>query len=101
MSSPSTYSWDRIASAAEEDAMARAQIVVMGAVCAVLLAAGCSSDPPAPTARTDTSASRVAALHRAAQCIRSHGIPTFADPVLGANGQVFTDSRPLQNAPDG
>lgn len=81
--------------------MARAQTLLLGAVCAVLLAAGCSSHPPAPTASTDTSASRVAALHRAAQCIRSHGIPAFADPVLGANGQVYTDSRPLQNAADG
>ena len=83
--------------------MARPQILVMRAVCAALLvavAAGCSSRHPASTASTDTSASRVAALHRAAQCIREHGVPAFHDPSLGANGQVFTDMRPLENAPD-
>jgi hypothetical protein len=47
----------------------------------------------------DTSADRIAKLHTAAQCIRSHGIPSFSDPVLGATGQVFTDQRPLQDAP--
>jgi hypothetical protein len=31
--------------------------------------------------------------------VRDHGIPGFTDPVLGANGQVFTDTRPLQDAP--
>jgi hypothetical protein len=82
--------------------MARPLILVTRAVCAALLvaAAGCSSPHPASTASTDTSASRVAALHSAAQCIREHGVPTFHDPVLGANGQVFTDMRPLENAPD-
>lgn len=48
---------------------------------------------------SDTSSDRIAKLHTAAQCIRSHGIPNFSDPVLGATGQVFTDQRPLQDAP--
>lgn len=47
----------------------------------------------------DTSADRIAKLHTAAQCIRSHGVQSFSDPVLGATGQVFTDYRPLQDAP--
>ncbi|HZX08369.1 hypothetical protein [Kribbella sp.] len=50
---------------------------------------------------TDTSADRIAKLHAAAQCIRSHGIQNFNDPVLGATGQVFTDYRSLQDAPAG
>jgi hypothetical protein len=50
---------------------------------------------------TDTSADRIAKLHTAAQCIRSHGIQNFSDPVLGATGQVFTDYRPLQDAASG
>jgi hypothetical protein len=50
---------------------------------------------------TDTSADRIAKLHAAAQCIRSHGIQNFSDPVLGATGLVFTDYRPLQDAASG
>ena len=63
---------------------------------AVFLAA-CSAQSTANTQTTNSD--RVAALHRAAQCVRDHGIPGFTDPVLGANGQVFTDTRPLQDAP--
>ena len=48
---------------------------------------------------SDTSSDRIAKLHTAAQCIRSHGIPNFSDPVLGATGQVFTDRRSLEDAP--
>ena len=36
---------------------------------------------------------RAGALHAAAQCIRQHGIPDYADPVLTPGGQVYTDSR--------
>ena len=43
------------------------------------------------------SASRVAQLHAAAQCIRTHGVPTYQDPVLTANGQVYTDSRSIED----
>ena len=42
-------------------------------------------------------ASRAAALHAAAQCIRQHGIPGYADPVLTPGGQVYTDSRSFQD----
>jgi hypothetical protein len=70
-------------------------------VCGTLLT-GCSKPGPLDVGTsTDTSASRLTALHTAAQCLRSHGVPNFADPVLGANGQVFTDARPLQDAPRG
>ena len=41
------------------------------------------------------STSRVAQLHAAAQCIRTHGIPSYQDPVLTADGQVYTDSRSI------
>ena len=37
----------------------------------------------------------MAALHAAAACIRSHGIPSYQDPVLTASGQVYTDSRSI------
>jgi hypothetical protein len=52
----------------------------------------------APTSQLSGSA-RAAALHAAAQCIRQHGIPSYADPVLTASGQVYSDSRSIQNAP--
>jgi hypothetical protein len=70
-----------------------------GALLAVAALAGCAQNSP-PAAGGGNSADRVAALHTAAQCLRQHGITNFADPVLGANGQVFTDARPLENAGD-
>jgi hypothetical protein len=42
--------------------------------------------------------SRAAALHAAAQCIRQHGIPHYADPVLTPSGAVYSDSRSIQDA---
>jgi hypothetical protein len=37
-------------------------------------------------------------LHAAAQCIRQHGIPGYADPVLTPSGAVYSDLRSYQNA---
>lgn len=45
------------------------------------------------------SAARAAALHQAAQCIRQHGIPSYADPVLTSGGRVYSDSRSIEDAP--
>jgi hypothetical protein len=45
-----------------------------------------------------SGAARASALHAAAQCIRQHGIPGYADPVLTPDGQVYSDSRSIQNA---
>jgi hypothetical protein len=45
-----------------------------------------------------SGAARASALHAAAQCIRQHGIPRYADPVLTPSGQVYSDSRSLQDA---
>ena len=52
----------------------------------------------APTSQLSGSA-RAAALHAAAQCVRQHGVPSYADPVLTASGQVYSDSRSIQDAP--
>jgi hypothetical protein len=41
---------------------------------------------------------RAAALHQAAQCIRQHGIPSYADPVLTSDGRVYSDRRSIQDA---
>jgi hypothetical protein len=45
-----------------------------------------------------SSPARAGALHNAAQCIRSHGIPGYADPVLTPSGAVYSDLRSFQDA---
>jgi hypothetical protein len=71
-------------------------------------AAGCGGSAPSPTVPSvSTSAhaaaqggggARASALHAAAVCIRQHGIPGYADPVLTPGGQVYNDSRSIQDA---
>src|SRR5580692_2528908 len=56
-----------------------------------------SQGPQEPTTQLSGSA-RAGALQAAAQCIRQHGIPSYADPVLTASGQVYSDSRSIQDA---
>jgi hypothetical protein len=51
-----------------------------------------------PTCVGTTGDARKNALHAAADCIRRHGIPTYTDPVLTADGHVYTDARSLQDA---
>jgi hypothetical protein len=96
----------------------RNQYVIAGLAGALLLAgllAGCGGSAASPLAvptlsqaagqgpagsqSQGSSSARAAALHAAAQCIREHGIPSYADPVLTASGQVYTDSRSIQDAP--
>jgi hypothetical protein len=84
---------------------------VIAALAGALLLAGCggsaTSSPGVPAlsqaagqgSASQGSSTRAAALHAAAQCIRQHGIPSYADPVLTASGQVYTDSRSMQDAP--
>lgn len=43
------------------------------------------------------SSTRVSQLHEAAACIRAHGVPSYQDPVLTADGHVFTDSRSIED----
>jgi hypothetical protein len=56
------------------------------------------NDGPAHTCAGATGDARKNALHAAAECIRRHGVSTYKDPVLTADGHVFTDSRSLQDA---
>jgi hypothetical protein len=44
----------------------------------------------------DSSAGRRARLHAAAQCIREHGVPGYPDPLLTADGFVYTDEVNLR-----
>ena len=71
-----------------------------------LLGAGCSSSA-SPAAVPSLSGAggghsaggnRAAELHAAAQCIRQHGVPGYADPVLTPSGAVYSDRRSIQDA---
>ena len=79
----------------------RLKAVCAAAAITAITLTGCAKETDLRDVGTtpDTSADRIAKLHAAAQCLRSHGIQNFSDPVLGASGQVFTDYRPLQDAP--
>jgi hypothetical protein len=45
----------------------------------------------------DSSAERRAKLHAAAQCVREHGAPRYQDPLLTADGYVYTDDVALRD----
>jgi hypothetical protein len=72
-----------------------------------LLGAGCTSSASPASVPSLGSAggthaaggNRAAQLHAAAQCIRQHGVPGYADPVLTPGGAVYSDRRSIQDAP--
>ena len=45
----------------------------------------------------DAGADRRTKLHAAAQCIRQHGAPNYQDPVLTADGYVYTDDVAMRD----
>jgi hypothetical protein len=57
---------------------------------------GSTADNP-NSAGGDGSAARRARLHAAAQCIRTHGAPEYQDPLLTADGYVYTDEVGLRS----
>jgi hypothetical protein len=57
-----------------------------------------NSNPNA--ANGDGSTERRTRLHAAAQCIREHGAPNYQDPVLTADGRVYTDVVALRDLDD-
>ena len=95
---------------------AKAMLIALPLAVALPLAAcgsspGASGDPTVPALASSaspgasqggsghsSSPARSATLHNAAQCIRSHGIPRYADPVLTPSGAVYSDLRSFQNA---
>ncbi len=90
--------------------MKRSMTAAAAVAFAAGLLAGCGgsgSASPAVPSLADTAShgggaagsSRAASLHAAAACIRQHGIPTYQDPVLTPSGQVYSDSRSIQDAP--
>jgi hypothetical protein len=86
---------------------AAAALVTLAALSVLLAACGGSGlpSPAVPSLSQGASAapaaggSRAARLQAAAQCIRQHGIPGYADPVLTPAGAVYSDLRSIQNAP--
>jgi hypothetical protein len=52
--------------------------------------------PNPNAANGDGSAERRARLRAAAQCVREHGAPNYQDPVLTADGRVYTDEVALR-----
>jgi hypothetical protein len=72
-----------------------------------VLSAGCGGGAAPATVPSLSGASgshgaggsRAADLHAAAQCIRQHGIPGYADPMLTPSGAVYSDRRSIQDAP--
>ena len=71
-----------------------------------MLSAGCGGSAAPATVPSlsgaggslGTGGGRAATLHAAAQCIRQHGIPDYADPVLTSGGAVYSDRRSIQDA---
>ncbi|GAB3826344.1 hypothetical protein ACFPIJ_06365 [Dactylosporangium cerinum] len=78
---------------------------IVSACLAVLVLAGCSGPATPGVPRLSGGGGggpqRKAALHAAAECIRQHGISGYQDPVLTADGHVYTDSRSYRDADDG
>ncbi|HMJ37864.1 MAG TPA: hypothetical protein VK501_28405 [Baekduia sp.] len=85
--------------------------LLVSAAAAAFGAAGCGSSPSSPSVPTVPGGSAAAAsrsnhggsraaVQAAVKCIRSHGIPAYQDPVITPAGDVFTDERSFQDAPD-
>lgn len=82
----------------------RGRMLALGLL--AVLAAGCGGAAAPATVPSLSGASggqggsgsRAAELRAAAQCIRQHGVPGYADPVLTASGAVYSDTRSIQDA---
>jgi hypothetical protein len=80
---------------------------ILGLAACLGVVAGCGSSRQAASvpslgasgagAGSGSHGSRSAALHAAAQCIRDHGVPTYQDPALTADGHVYTDARSVED----
>ena len=89
----------RILTARGPAALVLALLGVLGAGCSRGAApAGVPSLASTGHSGAAAGGSRSAQLHAAAQCIRAHGIPSYADPVLTPGGAVYSDRRSIQDA---
>lgn len=77
----------------------------VGSLAVLAVCAGCGGGVAPATVPSLSGASgaaggggsRATELRAAAQCIRQHGVPGYADPVLGPTG-VYSDTRSFQDA---
>ncbi|MEV6304076.1 hypothetical protein AB0M02_32055 [Actinoplanes sp. NPDC051861] len=58
---------------------------------------GGNEDPNPNAVAGDASAERRARLHAAAECVRQHGAAQYQDPLLTADGYVYTDEVALRS----
>lgn len=97
--------------------MRRFAIPIVMTATAALSAVGCGGPGAAPPALPSITHSaqaanasggqgsggagsaRANALHAAARCIREHGIPSYPDPALSADGTVYSDLQGFRLAP--
>jgi hypothetical protein len=82
-----------------------ASLPALLAVAAALAACGASgaAAPAVPslggaTGTVISGQSKAALVHAAAECIRRHGIPDYQEPVVTPDGQVYSDTRSIENA---
>ena len=86
-------------------ALAAVAAVAVAAVAAAWGGGSGAASPVVPSlsqsahgAAAHGGSARASALRTAAVCIRQHGIPGYADPVLTPGGAVYSDSRSIQDA---
>jgi hypothetical protein len=72
-------------------------LAVLGAGCGGSAAPAAVPSLGGASGGAGTGGNRAAELRAAAQCIRQHGVPGYADPVLTPTG-VYSDSRSIQDA---
>jgi hypothetical protein len=64
--------------------------------------AACGGGSPSASSKSssasDSSSSEETQLLRFAECMRSHGDPSYPDPVIGSNGQAHLSGPPPQGA---
>jgi hypothetical protein len=73
----------------------RARLLTAAALLSGVLMAGCGGSSPSPTGGASTSASAASAVESGvafSRCIRSHGVPKFADPKV--SGQTVRIGSP-------
>lgn len=88
--------------------MRRTLPALLAAAALALGLAACGGSAPAAvvpslgavTGTVVSSQARAGLVHQVAECIRSHGIPAYQEPVITAAG-VFSDTRSIQNAGQG
>ncbi len=78
----------------------RSQLLAAAALLGGVLVAGCGGSSTSPTGGASTSASAASAVASGvafARCIRSHGVPSFADPKVSGQTVRMGSPRTVQS----